>query len=1162
MKGKLPFVLSLVVFLIFLNGNVSALTEIDSCQALSGNTQYELNDTVTATTTPCFTFSGNNTIIDCAGHTINMTIVGKFFNINVNDNITIKNCNAYMLNSSTSAQTQYGSNTFAESFNGTNVNYINNTVYGIGYSFQTTNGADRRDENVTYRYNYINMTCKNSPIGTISGNNVTFKDNIININCDNITHGDWFFGSIYNSRIENSVFTAVGNFSEPITFHGIYNTVVDNITINSSLVNNSGSAMTGRFCCGENVTFENSKLYLNYPLNIYAVNRNGSNITWDNIYYGSIRELTFSIHDFDYVTIKNSEFHNTTFDVDGRDLAPSPSITNNFLFENNDFDDYVRISYFTGNGTLRNNFYDVPDEVYALNIIGSEDITLYNETILIPPSYFGLYVENSSITAYNSKFNGSGSVYDGVAIRNIGVTPPFKEKSRFYNCEFYGTRSGLTVDNNGSADVYHSSLDGAIDISLKSNGTANLYNSTIDSYNVSGSQLDVYWQLVVNNTLLASVKIYDKLDNLISEFSANKTLWLREYYVVPENNRTNSTPHNITASKVGYDTNSTLLTMDMNRLFTISLSNVSAVIYVDSCPASISNDTTYILNQSFTTNQSKCFDLSGKENIVIDGDGYFINYTRVVDESLIFADISNNITIKNLKVYGWGFDFYNTDNLIIMNNNFTGITYHYFRNVSNVWVYNNDFDGRLTVQDQILHANEYINNLTMNNNNFTGKCIYSGVFSDYSTLHNATIYNNFFNTSCSALTLGYKHDDINPYVPSSGDIEVYNNEFYMQNSSGYYAMKSQAWGDVNIYIYDNVFSSEGVYSLYVRPRNLTTAKVEIYNNEFVGDGYTFQIYAFGDIGKINNLTIRSNIFNQIGTGSWTIYIRELGNVTIRDNIVNATDSEFAYYLRDNDGFLTVINETMLKPTTAQGFYVRSSDNVNVSDSRFSGDVWSCGVSGSNVTIFENVNCEGIGIGIRVYSDTNFSVYNSTINGTLDVFTEGNVGFYNTSIDTYDTNTTGYLDVYWQLIITNPSLVTVKVYDSLNNLISEFSDSNKTLWAREYYVEPSNATTDTTPHTIESSETGYKTDTSSITMNINRLFAVPRLSLTIMSQLPSITGTLVITTGFGIIGIFVLLTLFLFIPDTTLREPMNFIRIVIAGVIVIVMLSSIWLSLVT
>lgn len=590
MEGKIPFVLSLVLFLIFSLTNVSALTTIDSCQSLSADTQYQINDTVTATTTPCFSFSGNNTIIDCAGNIINMTMVGKIFDINLKDNITIENCNAYMQNSSTSAQTQYGSNTFAESFNGTNVNYINNTIYGIGYGFQTSNGFGRLDKNVTYRDNYINMTCKNSPIGTITGNNVTFKDNIINTNCDNTSHnGDWFFGDLYNSRIENSVFTVVGNFSEPVTFHRVYNTVVDNITINSSLMDNSGSGMTGRFCCGEDTIFKNSKLYLNYTFNIYAVNYLGNNITWDNIYYGSIRELTFNIHDFDYVTIKNSEFHNTTIDVDGKDSYPSASVTDNFLFENNDFyDNYVVIRCFTGNGTLRNNFYDVPDEVYALNVDSSEDITLYNETIL-PAEYFCAYIENSTIVAYNSKFNGSGNIYDGLGLQNSGVSPPFKEKSRFYNCRFYGDRHGAVIGYNGSADIYNSYLNGGsgIDISAKLNGNVSLYNSTISNYSVTNdSELNVYWQLVVNNPLIASVKIYDKLDNLISEFSANKTLWLREYYVVPENNRINSTPHDITASKTGYETNSTLLTMDINKLFTVSLLETSIPIY-DQLPSPI-----------------------------------------------------------------------------------------------------------------------------------------------------------------------------------------------------------------------------------------------------------------------------------------------------------------------------------------------------------------------------------------------------------------------------------------------------------------------------------------------------------------------------------------------------------------------------------------------
>jgi len=69
------FILSLAI--IFLN-SISTVNagEIDSCQTLSSaNTVYTLNQTVNSSGT-CFTISGENITLDCAGYTINYSVGG------------------------------------------------------------------------------------------------------------------------------------------------------------------------------------------------------------------------------------------------------------------------------------------------------------------------------------------------------------------------------------------------------------------------------------------------------------------------------------------------------------------------------------------------------------------------------------------------------------------------------------------------------------------------------------------------------------------------------------------------------------------------------------------------------------------------------------------------------------------------------------------------------------------------------------------------------------------------------------------------------------------------------------------------------------------------------------------------------------------------------
>lgn len=64
---------------------------------------------------------------------------------------------------------------------------------------------------------------------------------------------------------------------------------------------------------------------------------------------------------------------------------------------------------------------------------------------------------------------------------------------------------------------------------------------------------------------------------------------------------------------------------------------------------------------------------------------------------------------------------------------------------------------------------------------------------------------------------------------------------------------------------------------------------------------------------------------------------------------------------------------------------------------------------------------------------------------------------------------------------------------------------------------------------------------------------------VLGGMPSIVGNLVVTVGFGIIGIFTLLTLLLFTAET---NPKNFIRIMITATLVILFLSGVFVSIIS
>lgn len=64
---------------------------------------------------------------------------------------------------------------------------------------------------------------------------------------------------------------------------------------------------------------------------------------------------------------------------------------------------------------------------------------------------------------------------------------------------------------------------------------------------------------------------------------------------------------------------------------------------------------------------------------------------------------------------------------------------------------------------------------------------------------------------------------------------------------------------------------------------------------------------------------------------------------------------------------------------------------------------------------------------------------------------------------------------------------------------------------------------------------------------------------VLGGMPSVTANLVVTLGFGIIGVFTLLTLLLFTAET---DPKNFIRIMITATLVIVFLSGVFVAIIS
>lgn len=472
-------------------------------------------------------------------------------------------------------------------------------------------------------------------------------------------------------------------------------------------------------------------------------------------------------------------------------------------------------------------------------------------------------------------------------------------------------------------------------------------------------------------------------------------------------------------------------------VLTINIYNVQAV-YINDC-ISVQNDTTYILNQSFTTNESKCFDFTYKENITLDGNGYMINNT--INNSLIYIDFSNDIEIKNLNIWGWGFRFHTSDNIRFINNTVEGNAFNHLANVSNVVIEESRFTNTNASMDHIISSSDYIWNLTFNNNIVEGLCNHNAVFSIANTLHNVSIYDNYFNTSCPCVALGKRHG-IGIELMPSGNIEIYNNDFFMYNENGFFCIQGLLFGEnSNVSIHENMFNSKGKYAIY---------------------------FNLPDV--LQNLEIKNNIY--YAYGKYGIYMENVSNAIVDNETFIVIPEEYAIYLYDTHAYVT---NSKFNSTLYEGSRVINYD-INPPFRN---------------TTFENCELYGNRAGLTSDFDGIAYVYDSIIDGIQhDVFAryDGNIILYNTNIDTYNIESDSELNVYWKLFIDNSLFnSSVKLYDLLSNLLLDSTNSTIDLWVKEYNVISENQKTDLTPHNLEWEKSNYYNNFTSFNMNINRNF---------------------------------------------------------------------------
>jgi hypothetical protein len=1063
-KGRMKnFLLLSIVFLLtilFMN-NVSALTNIDACQALSsaGET-YVLNASIDdSASSICFSFTVNNITLDCAGFTINMSnIPSTVFSLGNFNNSIVENCIIYAQNSD--------DNTLVATGGVNNFTYQNNSAYVVGKSW----AGDANDNVVSITGNYFNQSCYheiiNEPSLRITGQYINYDNNIFDGYCNNATYsGTNVFQEINFSTITNSIFNIAGSADEPLTFHGLHGNLIDNITINATNLWYANSGMVGRFCCGTDNIFRNSRMYLNWTFNIYAVNSKGDNITWDNIYMEATgNQLTMGIFDYDNVTIKNSVFKGITQEVYGNNVFSYPS-----------------------NSTLSN---------FVLNNVTSDNSISFSNAIA------------------GDSWNLTNSYY-GKGVSLVNVSNAFLLKSSYLN---RSSGNNFQLDSSSNSNI--------------------IYNNT---FNVG---------------------------NVVDSGTGNS-----------------------------YCVNGTGNTYTGGSTYSGSGLGTCPSPYINSCQTLSNANQTYILNASIANRVGTCFTINANgitldcANFEIDGDGTGTDYGIYIYNSTLGV---NDTTIKNcfIKEFYYGIYVRGATSKWNINTSLYNITS--YNNVGaapagiygtlvkntvalNITVYNNT-GTTAGYGIRLATANDtYIEDLVSRDNYKDSAILTYGISllsNTNLTLVNAVSYNNFYGFSSS--TTSYmslqnvdSHDNSLDFylltarteqdcdtitfsnVTSSGIPYFFTNETV--NMDNWNNISGIALCDADNSTISNLVLENKSGILTTRSDNLVISNVSIRNNgQFYISASNNSI--FDNISVIDTASLQSSLQICYNTSlensnfedTVSILQRALFSVSAgRYEIKNSRFyREFSYPLADYSMTFDATDGTAVNISNSYIFGNTTALSIPL---RYSTDIWNI----YNTTIERASNETKCGS----YSYENYGgiyLYCYTCNNL------GSVNLYNTTIADYCVNSS-VLNVYWNLDVNNPLSANAKIYNLTGEEVASFSDS-RDLWLLNYYVTRVNSRTNSTPHNINITKSGYNPNSSVLTMDTNREYIIYMT----VSHIPvidpdSITGRLVITTGLGIMGLFSILTLIYF--GYTWKDPEMIVKVMIAITIIILMIVAVWQGLV-
>jgi parallel beta-helix repeat protein len=671
-------------------------------------------------------------------------------------------------------------------------------------------------------------------------------------------------------------------------------------------------------------------------------------------------------------------------------------------------------------------------------------------------------------------------------------------------------------------------------------------NYIINNINITSANRCLYADKPINDSVFTNIncqsnstalRLTDGKNNMVENFTAYGNSIINMRGIDISGNSYNFTARNVNISN--YYDGIQLGSVNLNILDNVVVSNNSRYgIYLQNA-----NNT--IINNSISEKSGQrgiyiatpCFNET-IENATI----YDMNYSSSFG---LFVDRCKNVVLSDIEVYninstssfGYGIRISGSNNtyaekLVIHNVTRIGIPIVEGLNVAgsnNITIVNSESYDNYVGMDLSIIYNTTLENISSHDNIVLD---YRILAATGSACHSLRSFINLTATDGKVPLFTNDTVDINPVPDNISGI-------YLCNSTGSKIKNGIFDGEDGIFAYrsnnleiSNIFIRErGAFSLLASVNDSILDNVSVYNTT---------IPSFGNAMGGNNITLKNSVFRMDKISNEyniTMFISGSGQI----DIINST------FYNINDAaypFVSGTFDTLVSPT----------DKLNIT-------IINSYIYGNNVAFSIDNSRYGH---IDIYNSriergsTNSSlgaIYTYCINPPC--WNNNTYSLYNTTLTDYYINYSR-LNVYWNLSVRNPLSASIKIYNLTGDEVASFSDSED-VWLLDYYVTKLNSRTNSTPHNITATKSGYVANTTSLTMDTSREFNIILASVPIIDQMPSITGQLVLTIGFGIMGLFSVMTLLYF--GYSWRDPEMIAKVMIGITIIMLMIVAVWQGLV-